>query len=105
MPPNHRVRIAALSALMVLASAHTAEARWFEPQSHWWTSGRLCVASRGPPARRWQALPPRSCGATVQQVTFEVGSAANALAMKQNFDWVKEPTKGASGPFWPTPHL
>lgn len=42
-------------------SAGSAQARLFEPQHDWWHSGRTCVASRTPPGRRWQALPPRSC--------------------------------------------
>ena len=97
MLPNNRVRIVALAALMVLASAQTAEARWFEPQAHWWTSGRLCVGSRNPPARRWQALPPRSCGAAVQHVMLDVEDAANALTAKGDFAMAKQPTKNVSG--------
>jgi hypothetical protein len=78
---------------MLLANAGTAEAHWFEPQPHWWTSGRLCAASRNPPARRWQALPPRSCGsARMRQVTINtVSMTSAAIVGKQEFAEPKEP--------------
>jgi hypothetical protein len=50
-----------LVGAMSLSGAGAAEARIFEPQTNWWSSGQTCVATRGPPGRRWQALPPRSC--------------------------------------------
>jgi hypothetical protein len=50
-----------LTGALSLAGVGAAEARIFEPQANWWTSGQLCVSTRNPPGRRWQALPPRSC--------------------------------------------
>lgn len=61
-----KVLIASAFALVfaVLAAA-PAEARIFEPEPNWWSSGRTCAASREPAARRWNPIPPRSCRATV----------------------------------------
>jgi hypothetical protein len=49
------------AAILSALSTTPADARWFEPQPHWWSSGRLCVASREPAGRRSETLPPRSC--------------------------------------------
>lgn len=39
----------------------------------------MCVASRNPPARRWQALPPRSCRRpAMREPSFDAGNAALA---------------------------
>jgi hypothetical protein len=48
-------------AALTLFNITAAEARAFEPQANWWSSGRTCVATRSPPGRRWRALPPRPC--------------------------------------------
>jgi hypothetical protein len=61
------LRGVALLVLLVavwLAAAPGADARVFTPQANWWSSGATCVASRNPPARRWRALPPRTCAGT-----------------------------------------
>jgi hypothetical protein len=50
-----------LVGVLTFSGACAAEARIFEPQANWWSSGRNCAATRGPPGRRWRALPPRSC--------------------------------------------
>lgn len=53
--------LAGLVAAFTLCCVDPADARLFEPQANWWTSGSTCVATRAPPGRRWRALPPRSC--------------------------------------------
>jgi hypothetical protein len=53
--------LTAIAAVITLFSGGAAEARIFEPQPNWWSSGRLCAGSREPAARRWNAQPPRSC--------------------------------------------
>lgn len=52
---------AAVFAGLILSDIGSAQARIFEPQQDWWNAGRVCVASRNPPGRRWRSLPPRSC--------------------------------------------
>lgn len=85
----------AAAALMLLANAAPAEAHWFEPQPHWWTSGRLCAASRNPPARRWQALPPRSCvSVATQGATLDAESAT--IVGNQEFDQPSERAESLS---------
>ena len=57
-----RLLLTAAAACVILVSGmSSAEARIFEPQRNWWSSGHLCAASRNPPGRRWRAMPPRSC--------------------------------------------
>jgi hypothetical protein len=53
--------LTAMATVITFFSVGAAEARVFEPQPNWWSSGRLCVASREPAGRRWSAQPPRSC--------------------------------------------
>ncbi len=52
---------AGIAAALFLTGAGRAEARIFEPQRDWWSSGRICVASRSPPGLAWDDLPPRAC--------------------------------------------
>jgi len=53
----------AFALVFAVVAAAPAEARIFEPEPNWWSSGRTCIASREPAGRRWNALPPRSCRA------------------------------------------
>lgn len=53
----------AFALIFAVLSAAPAEARIFEPEPNWWSSGRTCAASREAPGRRWSAMPPRSCRA------------------------------------------
>jgi hypothetical protein len=55
------IALTATAAVIMFFSASAAEARIFEPQPNWWSSGRLCAGSREPAGRRWSAQPPRSC--------------------------------------------
>ncbi len=53
----------AFALVFAMLAAAPAEARIFEPEPNWWSSGRTCAASREPAGRRWSAMPPRSCRA------------------------------------------
>lgn len=74
--------LAMLGVLLALTlfSVSSAEARIFEPQQNWWHSGQTCVATRGPPGRRWRALPPRSCTHTEGANQTARSVEAHALA-------------------------
>lgn len=67
LPHNKRrtlakpLAILAVLLALTLSDVSSAQARIFEPQQNWWHSGQTCAATRGPPGRRWRALPPRSC--------------------------------------------
>jgi hypothetical protein len=55
------VLAAAIITALMFVSAGRAEARLFEPQHDWWSSGRTCVDSRNPPGLAWDDLAPRAC--------------------------------------------
>ena len=56
--------VSAFALVIAVLAVAPAEARIFEPEQNWWSSGRTCVASREPAGRRWNAMPPRSCRAS-----------------------------------------
>ncbi len=67
--------VAPIAALFLLANAPAAQARWFQAQPQWWSAGRACIGARGPAARRWQVLPPRSCRVgAAHEAAFETTS-------------------------------
>lgn len=86
--------VIAMVALLTLVGGGAAEARIFEPQADWWTSGRLCVASREPAGRRWRAVPPRSCAPE----RGEIEASHNGRVMSRDAPKVKRkrPTAGLS---------
>ena len=52
---------AGIALTLLVFCASQAEARIFEPQRNWWSSGRTCIESRNPPGLAWDGLPPRAC--------------------------------------------
>jgi hypothetical protein len=52
---------AAVIIALMSVTAGRAEARLFEPQHDWWSSGRTCIDSRNPPGLAWDDLAPRAC--------------------------------------------
>ena len=52
---------AALAVMLTVTCVQRAEARIFEPQRHWWHSGRTCIESRSPAGLDWDGSPPRAC--------------------------------------------
>jgi hypothetical protein len=57
---------AGLALFLFAACAAPAQARIFEPQRNWWSSGRTCIESRNPPGLAWETLPPRACVARAE---------------------------------------
>ena len=82
----NKVLLFALAAgALMLANVAPAEARWFEPQANWMHSGHLCASTRGPAARRWDAMAPRSCRSEhIQTPTERIAMAEGALFKKKN---------------------
>ena len=78
--------LAAIFAIM-LSSAGTAEARIFEFQKHWWTSGQTCMASRDPPGRRWRTSPPRSCSPAPDVEAVATAGASDPAIAHDASDW------------------
>ena len=74
---------AAITAALTLACAGQAQARIFEPQHNWWSSGRSCIASRNPPGLAWDDLPPRACVAR-EDVSYAKPSADEFTHLKQD---------------------
>jgi hypothetical protein len=61
---------ASLFLIMGLTPAHAAPPAPSEPTRPAVTrQGESCVATRKPPARRWRALPPRTCAVAPAQLT------------------------------------
>lgn len=75
----------AFALVFVVLAAAPAEARIFEPEPHWWSSGRTCAASREAPGRRWSAMPPRSCRASAARAeyTLQVSLKLKAAAARR----------------------
>jgi hypothetical protein len=86
--------VLAITAAFSLAGANAADARLFEPQPHWLTAGADCIAARNPPARRWQALPPRACVAEAQAAA-DNGVVASSLYVKAR--WFPQSHRGKPG--------
>ena len=87
MPPIRLLPLLAAICAIMLCSAGTAEARIFEFQKHWWTSGQTCVASRDPPGRRWRTSPPRSCSPAPDTEAVVAVSALEATIADDASDW------------------
>jgi hypothetical protein len=75
------VFIALAAAALMLANTGAAEARLFEPQANWLHSGRVCASTRGPPAFRGEALPPRACRDTERTPPRSVRTARLAMPL------------------------
>lgn len=56
---------AGIAFTLLVFCASQADARIFEPQRNWWSSGRTCIESRNPSGLAWDGLPPRACVARV----------------------------------------
>ncbi|MBS0386323.1 MAG: hypothetical protein JSS00_13360 [Proteobacteria bacterium] len=67
---------AGIALTLLFAGAEGAQARIFEPQHNWWSSGRTCIASRNPPGLAWDDLPPRACVASDGIVSGKTQSLA-----------------------------
>ena len=52
---------AGIALTLLVFCASQAEARIFEPQRNWWSSGRTCIESRNPPGLAWDGVPARAC--------------------------------------------
>ena len=57
---------AGIALTLLVFCASQAQARVFEPQRNWWSSGRTCIDSRNPPGLAWDGLPARACVARVE---------------------------------------
>jgi hypothetical protein len=74
--------LASLVGVFASFVAAPAEARLFEPQANWWSSGSTCATARNPPGRRWRALPPRSCARSTPGRNAEMTLPAQAAQVK-----------------------
>lgn len=82
---------------VTLFSVGGAEARIFQPQAHWWSSGQTCVATRDPPGLRWDSLPPRAC------VSSESLTLTQAPRVTLLIGGKGQPFRGANKPKDPMP--
>ena len=74
--------VCTIAIASLLLCTRPAEARLFEPQPHWWSSGRSCMESRDPPGLAWDSLPPRACVVREQMTSFNGAPDAGFAIIK-----------------------